>query len=69
MIIHTLIKLYLLMSQFKDLFKRLLEKTKGITDYWKKSPTTKIVLINAGVYVCLISYSACGSFELSPKIF
>ena len=57
------------MSQFKDLFKRLLEKTKGITDYWKKSPTTKIILINTGVYVYLISCSACGNFESYPKIF
>lgn len=57
------------MSQFKDLFKRLLERSKGITDYWKKSPTTKIILINTGVYVFILSPSACGSSKSYPRNF
>lgn len=52
------------MSQFnriKDLFKQLFERRKDILEYWKKSPTTKIVLINTGVYVTLTPLSACGN--------
>lgn len=47
------------MSQFnklKDMFKQIYERRKDIVEYWKKSPTTKIVLINTGVYVKAVSY-------------
>lgn len=42
------------MSQFnriKELFKRAIDKRKDFVEYWKKSPTTKIISLNVGVYV------------------
>lgn len=48
------------MSQFKDVLKRLQDVAKNLGTYWKKSPTTKIVLINTGVYVLHSSFRSCG---------
>lgn len=39
------------------MFKQLYERRRDILEYWKKSPTTKIVLINTGVYVNVTSYA------------
>jgi len=52
----------LIMSQpFKEFLKRLGESQKRLVDYWKRSPTNKLILINTGVYVHLLLSSACGN--------
>lgn len=35
----------------KELLSRLTEAQKKIVEYWKRSPTNKLILINTGVYV------------------
>ena len=57
------------MSQpFKEFLAKLTKAQKVLGDYWRRSPTNKLILINTGVYVRISSSSACGSSESSLKI-
>lgn len=48
----TWIKIYILeMSQFREILQRLRQQGQNLVSYWKKTPTTKIILINTGLYV------------------
>lgn len=56
------------MSMFKDFFKKMAERGQLLKAYWNKSPTTKIVVINTGVYVSIVTCSWCGKWDSSLKI-
>jgi hypothetical protein len=48
------------MNQFREFIKKAAERSQLLISYWNKSPTAKIVVINVGVYVTIISCSLCG---------
>ena len=50
-----------LMSRFEGFFQRLKASQQLFVEYWKKSPTTKIIVINTGIYVSRSWCSASGS--------
>ena len=56
------------MSRFEGLFSRLKNGQKLFVEYWKKSPSTKIIIINTGVYVVVALFSASGSSKSYLKI-
>lgn len=49
------------MSQFREFLKKVVESQKRVMDYWRKTPTSKIILLNTGIYVPPLSPSASGS--------
>jgi hypothetical protein len=55
------------MNRLKEAVKKLLERRKDVAEYWKKSPSTKLVLLNTGVYVHLRPLSASGNSTSSPS--
>jgi hypothetical protein len=56
-------------NRLKETLKKLYERRQEVADLWKKSPTTKLVLINTGVYVPLPPLSASGNSDSSLKNF
>ena len=56
------------MSRFEGIFTRLKAGAELLSTYWKKSPSTKIILINTGVYVLFFSTSACGNSKSYQRI-
>ena len=50
-----------MLNRFKETFKKLYERRKEVIEYWNKTPTTKIIMINAGVYVQTLIFSVCGN--------
>lgn len=57
------------MSQpFKEFLKRFAESQRRLVDYWKRSPTNKLIIINTGVYVFMYRFSACGNSRSFLKI-
>ena len=55
------------MNQFREFIKKAAERSQLLKSYWNKSPTAKIVVINVGVYVTIISCSLCGRWDSFPK--
>ena len=54
-------------NRFKDLFKKILDKRKDFVQYWNKSPSTKIIILNVGVYVHNHQFSVFGNLSLFLK--
>ena len=54
------------MSRFEGVFKRILEGQQKLRQYWKKSPTAKIVLLNTGIYVLLDVTQCMWKFKVVP---
>ena len=57
------------MSQFQDFLKRMAERGQHLLAYWRKTPTTKIILINTGVYVPHLSIQCMWKLKVIPEEF